>query len=153
LPTEISGGCNPASIDAIWRANPEVEKAGSCRGPKWLNARAMVISTPDAGRTGDEHSRPAARLAERVDQMMGPAHVDRQRRFRMLPRLPDVGRAGAVIHDRGPQSGDRLDDRRSIEDVDRLPRHGGTAGALAWRRSSAGPKPADNGFMTRGIRL
>ena len=41
LPTPISGGCRPASIAAICRANPEVENAGSCRGPKWLNARAM----------------------------------------------------------------------------------------------------------------
>ena len=28
----ISGGCSPASIAAICRANPDVEKAGSCRG-------------------------------------------------------------------------------------------------------------------------
>ena len=48
LPTTISGGCSPASIAAICRANPDVEKAGSCRGPKWLNARAMVTCTPGA---------------------------------------------------------------------------------------------------------
>ena len=39
-------------------------------------------------------------LAQRLEQMVGAAHVDRERRLGRVPRSPDVRRAGAVIDGR-----------------------------------------------------
>ena len=102
-----------------------------------LLAQQFVRRLVHERRRRQQHARRHLLAIERVEEMVGAAHVDRECRVNAIPGADDVRFTGAVVDDRWSKARDRRADRRAIEQVDRLPRRGGHAA----RRSAAWAMP------------